>query len=80
MGGLLSQLNKNSYIKNRMHALLNLYEYSEFPIIDELLGRFSVLDDVGRKSTLDFILFQQGEHLDIEREKKLKNIGKATNK
>lgn len=32
-----------------MHALLELYDYTEFPIIGELLGRFAVLDNDGKK-------------------------------
>ena len=40
-----------------MHALLELYDYTEFPIIGELLGRFAVLDNDGRKNALEYMNF-----------------------
>ncbi len=40
-----------------MHALLELYDYTEFPIIGELLGRFAVLDNDGGKNALEYMNF-----------------------
>ena len=40
-----------------MHVLLELYDYTEFPIIGELLGRFAVLDNDGRKNALEYMNF-----------------------
>ena len=59
-----------------MHALLELYDYTEFPIVDELLGRFAVLDDDGRKNALEYINFLKSTRLDKEREAALKGIKK----
>ena len=59
-----------------MHALLELYDYTEFPIVDELLGRFAVLDDDGRKNALEYMNFLKSTHLDKEREAALKGIKK----
>ncbi|MCI5730742.1 MAG: helix-turn-helix domain-containing protein [Eubacterium sp.] len=74
--GLFTEINRNSYVKRRMHALLELYDYTEFPIVDELLGRFAVLDDDGRKNALEYMNFLKSTHLDKEREAALKGIKK----
>jgi transcriptional regulator with XRE-family HTH domain len=74
--GLFTEINRNSYIKRRMSVLLELFNYTEFPIVDELLGRFAVLDDEGRKNALDYLNFLKAAHTDKERETALKAIKK----
>ena len=39
-GGLLTQVNKNSYEKYRLDSVLNLFDYQDFPKIDQLLCNF----------------------------------------
>jgi transcriptional regulator with XRE-family HTH domain len=74
--GLFTEINRNSYIKRRMSVLLELFNYTEFPIVDELLGRFAVLDDEGRKNALDYLNFLKAAHTDKERETALQAIKK----
>ena len=51
-GGLLTQVNKNSYEKYRLDSVLNLFDYQDFPKIDQLLCNFFTLSDEGRN---DFV-------------------------
>ena len=73
-GGLLTSFNKNSYVKNRMHQLLNLYSYSEYPMLDQLLAKFYVLDEEGRKEVFNYLDYQATHHTDKEHSKNLKKI------
>lgn len=45
--GLLTEINKSGYVKNRMDKLLAIYQYEDFPIIDDLLSKFYVMSDDG---------------------------------
>lgn len=51
-GGLLTQVNKNSYEKYRLDSVLNLFDYQDFPKIDQLLCNFFTLSDEGRNVCL----------------------------
>lgn len=73
-GGLLTSFNKNSYVKNRMHQLLNLYSYSEYPMLDQLLAKFYVLDEEGRKEVFNYLDYQATHHTDKEHSENLKKI------
>lgn len=73
-GGLLTNLNKNSYVKNRMHRLLNLFSYSEYPTLDQLLAKFYILDEEGRKQIFDYLDYQAMRHTDKDHEHNLKKI------
>ena len=70
-GGLLTSFNKNSY---GMHQLLNLYSYSEYPMLDQLLAKFYVLDEEGRKEVFNYLDYQAIHHTDKEHSENLKKI------
>lgn len=74
--GLLTEMNKNSYVKFRMDKLFSLYQYEEFPIIDELLSKFYTMNDDGRRQIIDYINFMSEKNCDKERETNLKSITK----
>ena len=50
LGGLTTNLNKSTYIKNKTIPILKLYEYSEMDRVDQLLAKFYKLDDGGRET------------------------------
>jgi lambda repressor-like predicted transcriptional regulator len=79
-GGLMTNINKSSYLKYRLGNVLNLYEYSEFPIIDQLLTEFYRADDEGRKKILDYIRFVLISNTCSERDQDIKNITRPNNK
>ena len=72
--GLLSALNTNSALKNRMFQILNLYSYSDYPLLDQLLTQFYILDEEGRRQVLDNLEVQMKRHTDSKYEKQLKQI------
>lgn len=72
--GLLSALNTNSALKNRMSQILNLYSYSDYPLLDQILTQFYILDEEGRRQILDSLEVQIKRHTDPQYEKKLKQI------
>ncbi len=76
-GGLFTKINKNSYLKRRLGNVLELYDYQEFPIIDQLLTNFYELSDDGRKRLMDYINFLLTTDKDLDRENKIKEITKS---
>lgn len=74
--GLLTEINKSGYVKNRMDKLLAIYQYDDFPIIDELLSKFYVMSDEGRRQIIDYINFLMEKNRDEARDKSLKTITK----
>ena len=40
MGGLMTDVNKKSYIKNRTQDLLMLFDYNELPQVDQLVSLY----------------------------------------
>ena len=72
--GLLSALNTNSALKNRMSQILNLYSYSDYPLLDQILTQFYILDEEGRRQVLDSLEVQMKRHTDSKYEKHLKQI------
>jgi transcriptional regulator with XRE-family HTH domain len=73
-GGLLTKINKNSYLKRRLGNVMDLYKYDEFPIIDQLLTSFYQMSDDGRKRFLDYANFVLSSDKDPDREKNIKKI------
>lgn len=72
--GVFTSLDKNAYIKHRLMSIIDLYKYSELPIIEQLLANFYCADDAGRKQLMDYSVFTKDSHPDSERNKELKKI------
>ena len=70
----------NSYIKNRMKIELELFEYKDAPIIHELLTKFFVLDDEGRRQVIDSENLIAMTHTDKERKEKLEKRNRENKK
>ena len=45
MGGLMTDVNKKSYIKNRTQDLLMLFDYNKLPQVDQLVTHYYQMDD-----------------------------------
>ena len=74
LGGLTTNLNKSTYIKNRTIPIRKLYEYSEMDRVDQLLAKFYKLDDGGRETVFKVLSALELTNTDKERKKKLKEI------
>lgn len=72
--GLFTNLNKNSYIKHRMNSILDLFEYSEFPILEQLLTEFYSMSDETRRQYLDYATFILQTGADEKRVQNVKQI------
>ena len=73
-GGLMTNANKSPYLKNRLGSVLDLYDYTEFPIIDQLLTEFYKATDDGRAKILDYIHYVLISDADSERNRNIKDI------
>lgn len=71
---LLANSNKSSYIKSRTMPILKCFNYTEMPVVDELLSSFFALDDAGREEIFDMIKTIAKRHTDEKRAAKLKEI------
>ena len=73
-GGLLTDVNKRSYLKNRTADIFMLYDYEDLPAVDKLLADFFSLTDQGRKDVFELINFIKKKETDTNRKNKLKRI------
>ncbi len=74
MGGLMTDVNKKSYIKNRTQDLLMLFDYNELPQVDQLVSLYYQMDDATRSELFDMANFLMKKGADKERVKKLKSL------
>lgn len=74
MGGLMTDVNKKSYIKNRTQDLLMLFDYKELPQVDQLVSLYYQMDDATRSELFDMANFLMKKGADKERVKKLKSL------
>ena len=74
MGGLMTDVNKKSYIKNRTQDLLMLFDYNELPQVDQLVSLYYQMDDATRSELFDMANFLMKKGADKERMKKLKSL------
>ena len=74
LGGLTTNLNKSTYIKNRTVPILKLFDYSEMDRVDQLLAIFYKLDDEGRETIFKVLAGLEKTNTDKERRKKLKGV------
>lgn len=74
MHGLLTDVNKESYIKNRTKDILKLFDYPELPQVDQLIGLYFSMDDAHRSELFDMANYIAKKGSSKERVKKLKSI------
>ena len=76
-GELSDKINKKSYQKNRMGIELDLFDYKDQPILHELITKFYILDDEGRRQVIDSENLIAMRHTDKERESLLMEKNKS---
>ena len=74
VNGLLTDVNKKSYIKNRTQPLLMLFDYKELPELDQLISLYYRLDDAHRASLFDMANYMTKAGSSRERVRNLKKI------
>ena len=65
---------KKAYISARTTKILKKFDYTELPIIDQLIADLYVLDDTARKDLFDYIKMMKKNHTNEGRAKELKGI------
>ena len=65
---------KNSYISDRTARILRKFDYTELPMVDELIADLYVLDDTTRRDLFEYTKMLKKNHISPERAADLKNI------
>ena len=71
---IMIDVEKKAYISARTTKILKKFDYTELPIIDQLIADLYVLDDTARKDLFDYIKMMKKNHTDEGRAKELKGI------
>ena len=72
--------NRRAYRKMRMNVELDLFEHKDYPILHELITKFFVLDDEGRRQVIDSENVIAMRHTDETRKKWLSDANKSNSK
>lgn len=72
--GTFSGLSENSFDRTRITRILDLYSYSDYPELEQLLSTFYILDEEGRHQIFDMLEVQKRRHIDPEHTKKYKML------
>lgn len=65
---------KNSYISARTARILRKFDFTELPMVDELIADLYVLDDPTRRDLFEYIKMLKKHHTSPERAADLKDI------
>ena len=70
---LMIDMEKKAYFSDRTMKIIKNFNYTELPMIDQLIADFFVLDYATRKELFDYLNLLKKNHSDPERKKCLKN-------
>lgn len=65
-------MEKKAYFSDRTLKIIKNFDYTELPMVDQLIADFFVLDDATRKELFDYLNLLKKNHSDLERKKCLK--------
>lgn len=65
---------KNAYISNRTACILRKFDYTELPMVDELIADLYVLDDITRRDLFEYAKMLKKNHTSPERAADSKDI------
>ena len=71
---MTSKKSKKYYISQYTTKIMNMFDYSELPIVDELITDLYVLDDIARKDLFEYIKVLKKNHIDAKRLADLKEV------
>ena len=71
---LMAKLQKKAYFSDRTLKLVEMFDYTELPKVDQLIADFFVLDDVARSDFFDYIKIMKKNHSDSNRNNILKGL------
>ena len=65
---------KITYMSARTAKILNKFDFTELPMVDQLIADLYVLDDSARRDLFEYVKMVKKLHSSPEREKELRNI------
>lgn len=71
---LMINLQKKAYFSDRTLKLVEIFDYTELPHVDQLIADFFVLDDDTRSELFEYLNILKKNHTDPCRQKILKGI------
>ena len=71
---LMINLQKKAYFSDRTLKLVEIFDYTELPHVDQLIADFFVLDDDTRSELFEYLNILKKNHTDRRRQKILKGI------
>ena len=69
---LMVGMEKKAYFSDRTLKIIKNFDYTELPMVDQLIADFFVLDDATRKELFDYLNLLKKNHSDPDRKKCLK--------
>lgn len=71
---MVGDSSKSAFISTRTSKILKKFDFTELPMVDQLIADLYVLDDGARKELFDYVNLVKKYHTSPEREKELKSI------
>lgn len=71
---LMTKLQKKAYFSDRTLKLVEMFDYTELPKVDQLIADFYVLDDSARTDLFDYLKFMKDNHSDTKRKNILRKL------
>jgi len=71
---LMINLQKKAYFSDRTLKLVEIFDYTELPHIDQLIADFFVLNDTARSDLFEYIKIMKNNHTDPKRKKILNKL------
>ena len=69
---LMINMEKKAYFSDRTLKIIKRFDYTELPMIDQLIAYFYVLDDAARKDVFEYLKIMKKNHSDPKRYDDLK--------
>ncbi len=71
---LMINLQKKAYFSDRTLKLVEIFDYTELPHVDQLIADFFVLNDTARSDLFEYIKIMKKNHTNPERKKTLNEL------
>ena len=71
---LMVGMEKNAYFSDRTLKIIKNFDYTELPMVDQLIADFFVLDDATRRDLFEYMAVLKKNHSNLERQKALMKI------
>ena len=72
---LMINLQKKAYFSDRTLKLVEIFDYTELPHVDQLIADFFVLNDTARSDLFEYIRIMKRSHTDPTRQEIFDKIG-----